>query len=63
MNPGDKVQAFGNTGVIKRLSDNGLFLIVKFDNVEDLVVFYTDGKLFKWNKEAILKKAEEDESN
>lgn len=60
MKPGDRVQAFGNIGVIKRISESGLHFIVKFDNVEDFVVFYTDGKLFKWNKEAILKKVEDE---
>jgi len=58
MNPGDKVQAFGNTGVIKRISESGLHLIVKFDNVDDLVVFYLDGRLFKWNNEPVLTKVE-----
>ena len=60
MKPGDKVQAFGNTGVIKRISESGDHFIVKFDNVEDFVVFYTDGRLFKWNTEAILKKVEDE---
>lgn len=60
MNPGDKVQAFGNIGVIKRISESGDHLIVKFDDCNDLVVFYLDGRLFKWNKQPILKKVDDE---
>lgn len=55
MNPGDRVSAFGNRGTIKKISENGMFLIVRFDNTEDDMVFYRDGKLFKWNKKPTLK--------
>lgn len=60
MNVGDRVQAFGNIGTIQRVSESGDFYVVKFDNVADLVVFYLDGRLFKWNKEPSLKKVEDD---
>lgn len=60
MNAGDRVQAFGNIGTIQRVSESGDFYVVKFDNVADLVVFYLDGRLFKWNKEPSLKKVEDD---
>jgi hypothetical protein len=56
MEPGDRVEAFGNVGTIKRVSESGLHFIVKFDDCEDLMVFYLDGKLFKWNVNPILKK-------
>lgn len=56
MNVGDRVQAFGNIGTIQRVSESGDFYVVKFDNVVDLVIFYLDGRLFKWNKEPSLKK-------
>lgn len=55
MNPGDRVSAFGNRGTVKKISENGMFLIVRFDNTEDDMVFYRDGKLFKWNKKPTLK--------
>ena len=53
---GDRVSAFGNKGIIKSASTNGLFLIVRFDKTEHDIIFYLDGKLFKWNKKPILKK-------
>jgi hypothetical protein len=53
---GDKVRAFGNKGKVKSLSTNGMFVVVRFDNTEHDVIFYLDGKLFKWNKLPILKK-------
>jgi hypothetical protein len=54
---GDKITAFGNAGIIKSLSPNGLFLIVRFTDVDHDVIFNTDGRLFKWNKTPILKKS------
>jgi hypothetical protein len=33
-----------------------MFIVVRFDNTEVDVVFYTDGRLFKWNKLPVLKK-------
>ncbi len=56
--PGVSVTAFGCNGVIKRLSDNGMFLLVKFDDCPDLVVFTLEGKLFSWAKEPQLKAIE-----
>lgn len=53
---GDKVRAFGNLGIVKSLSKNGMFLEVKFDNVDTTVVFLIDGKIAKWNKKPSLKK-------
>lgn len=55
MNPGDRVTAFGNRGTIKKISENGMFLIVRFDGVNDDMIFYRDGRLFKWNKKPTLK--------
>lgn len=53
---GDKVTAFGNEGVVKNISDNGMFLIVKFNDFESTVVFNKDGRLMKWHKEVSLRK-------
>lgn len=53
---GDKVRAFGNTGIIKSISKNGMFLEVKFDKVETTIIFNIDGKMFTWNKNITLKK-------
>ena len=53
---GDKVAAFGNRGYIKSISVNGMFLNVKFDDCDNLVVFNIDGKIFRWNKKPALKK-------
>jgi hypothetical protein len=58
MNPGDRVKAFGNKGTIKKISENGMFLIVRFDDTNDDMIFYRDGRLFKWNKKPILRKIE-----
>lgn len=53
---GDRVRAFGNIGVIKSISKNGMFLEVKFDKVETTIVFNIDGRIFGWNKNITLKK-------
>ena len=53
---GERVKAFGNLGTIKSLSSNGMFLEVKFDNVDQTVVFLIDGRIFSWNKKPSLKK-------
>lgn len=53
---GDKVRAFGNTGIVKSISKNGMFLEVKFDKVETTVIFNIDGRMFTWNKNITLKK-------
>lgn len=53
---GDKVRAFGNVGVVKSLSKNGMFLEVKFDKVDTTVVFLKDGRISFWNKKPSLKK-------
>lgn len=53
---GDKVRAFGNIGIIKSISKNGMFLEVKFDKVETTIIFNIDGKMFTWNKNITLKK-------
>lgn len=53
---GDKVRAFGNVGVIKNLSKNGMFLEVKFDKVDTTVIFLKDGRISSWNKKPSLKK-------
>jgi len=60
MKPGDKVQAFGNIEVVKRISESGDHFIVKFDDCDDLMVFYLDGRLFRWNKEPSLTKVEDE---
>lgn len=53
---GDRVRAFGNLGVIKSLSKNGLFVEVKFDKVDITVIFLKDGRISMWNKKPTLKK-------
>jgi hypothetical protein len=53
---GDRVRAFGNVGVVKSISTNGMFLEVIFDKVEHTVVFLIDGRIFRWNKRPVLKK-------
>lgn len=58
---GDRVMAFGSRGNVHSLSSNGLFVMVKFDDFDSLVVFNTDGKMFKWNKKPILKKVKKNE--
>ena len=58
MQVGDEVRAFGNKGVVKKLSENGMFLIVKFDDFPDPVVFNLDGKLMAWHKKPSLKKVQ-----
>ena len=55
---GDKVTAFGNKGVVKSISSNGLFLLVKFEDFDSIVIFNIDGKQTAWHKEASLKKEE-----
>lgn len=53
---GDRVAAFGNRGVVHSISINGMFLNVKFNDSDSLVVFNIDGRIFRWNKKPILKK-------
>lgn len=53
---GEKVKAFGNRGVVKSISINKMFVNVKFDNFDSLVVFYIDGKICQWHKKPSLKK-------
>lgn len=55
---GDKVSAFGNTGTVKSISSNGMFVEVTFPECPSSVVFYMDGKLFQWAKEVSLVKVE-----
>lgn len=54
---GDIVTAFGNRGTVKSISDNGMFVIVKFDDFESTVVFNKDGRLMSWHKRPSLRKA------
>lgn len=53
---GDKVTAFGNIGEVKAISENGMFVHVKFPEFDSLVVFNIDGKFTKWNKNVSLRK-------
>lgn len=53
---GDKVTAFGNSGTIKSLSTNGMFVEVTFDDAPNTVIFTIDGKCHSWNKVPCLKK-------
>lgn len=53
---GDIVRAFGNKGIVKSISKNGMFLEVKFDKVDTTVIFNIDGRIFGWNKNITLKK-------
>jgi hypothetical protein len=53
--PGDRVTAFGNRGTVKRISENGMFLVVGFDGTNNDMIFYRDGKMFQWNKKPVLK--------
>lgn len=52
---GDKVTAFGCKGFVKKLSDNGMFVLVKFPECESLMIFNNDGKLMEWHKKPSLK--------
>jgi len=54
----DNVIAFGNKGVVKGISVNGLFLLVKFEDFESIVLFNIDGRESAWHKEPSLKKEE-----
>jgi len=59
--PGDRVIAlFGNEGKVHSISANGLFLSVKFDNFDSLVVFNIDGRASAWHKEPSIKRIEDD---
>lgn len=53
---GDKVQAFGNTGTVKSISSNGMFLEVSFAEAETTVVFTIEGKVHSWNNSPSLVK-------
>lgn len=54
--PGDLVTAFGCNGVVKKLSDNGMFLEVTLEGAPSTIIFDLDGKLFKWAKCPSLEK-------
>jgi hypothetical protein len=54
--PGDKVIAFGNTGTVKRISPNGLFIEVQFPEFDSIVTFHLDGKQSQWHKKPSLRK-------
>jgi hypothetical protein len=54
--PGDKVTAFGNTGTVKRISPNGLYVEVMFPEFDSIVTFHPDGKQSKWHKAPSLRK-------
>lgn len=53
---GDKVSAFGCTGVVKCISNDGHFVEVTFPEAPGTVIFNIDGKLFRWAKEVSLTK-------
>ncbi len=53
---GDSVTAFGNKGIVKSISSNGMFLEVAFDGASTTVVFNSDGKIHNWNKRPSLEK-------
>lgn len=52
----DKVAAFGCNGVVKKISDNGMFLEVVLEGAPTTMLFQLDGKLFKWSKCSSLEK-------
>ncbi len=54
--PGDKVTAFGNTGTVKRISPNGLYVEVNFPEFDSIVTFHPDGKQSQWHKKPSLRK-------
>lgn len=53
---GDKVQAFGNTGTVKSISVNGLFVEVAFEESPTTVIFLIDGRIHSWNNSPSLVK-------
>lgn len=53
---GDKVKAFGNIGIVKSISTNGMFLEVTFVEAPNTIIFTIDGKIHSWNKRASLEK-------
>lgn len=60
---GDKVTAFGCIGVVKQISDNGMFVYVRFNEFDGLVNFNIDGRVTSWHKDVSLKKVVEDDTN
>lgn len=53
---GDLVKAFGNDGVVKKISDNGMFVEVAFEEAPCTVIFTIEGKVHKWNARPSLEK-------
>lgn len=53
---GDSVKAFGNTGTVKSISANGMFLEVQFPEAQATTVFTICGRVHAWNKRPSLEK-------
>lgn len=53
---GDKVTAFGNTGVVKSVATNGMFVEVTFAEAPNTIIFTIDGKVHSWNSVPVLRK-------
>ena len=53
---GDVVTAFGNKGIVKSISSNGMFVEVQFEGAPCTTLFDIDGKCMKWNKRSSLEK-------
>lgn len=52
---GDKVTAYGNVGEVKSVSENGMFVVVKFPEFDSNVIFNIDGRHASWCKEVSLR--------
>ena len=53
---GDAVTAFGNKGIVKNITANGMFVEVQFEGAPCTTLFELDGKCMKWNKCPSLEK-------
>jgi hypothetical protein len=55
--PNDRVKSLtGNLGTVHSISQNGIFLQIKFDDFDSLVVLYLDGRQQSWHKKPFIRK-------
>jgi hypothetical protein len=55
--PEDRVKSLtGNLGTVHSISSNGLFLQIKFDDWDSLMILYLDGRQQKWHKKPFIRK-------
>jgi hypothetical protein len=55
--PKDRIKSLtGNLGTVHSISSNGLFLLIKFDDWDSIVILYLDGRQQKWHKKPFIRK-------